>query len=389
LYGFGRPVLARFIRVAKNNEKVSDLQFKQQVITTVAAVLNLYWDLVSFNDDVKARKDELATAQALYDDNKKQVQIGTLAPIEVTRAEAQVYSAQQDLLISQTNLAQQETVLKNALSKNGVASPTLADVHVIPLDTFSVPEKDEFRPLDELVREALGNRVEIAQLRINVDSDRLNLAGVRNELKPTLQAFADVRNSGLAGSYNVLAQPGEVVPFLTGGYGTLASQIFQRNFPTYSAGISLNIPLRNRAAQSDYVTSALTMRQDQLNLQKQINQVRVDVQNAVIGLRQARVRYDSAVKARILQQQTLDADKKKYALGASTVFQIVTDQQNLATAASQETQALANYSHARIAFDVSMGTTLDVNHVSIAEALAGRSSYKSVLPEKLPAAGGE
>lgn len=390
LYGFGRPVLARFIRVAKNNEKVSDLQFKQQVITTIAAVLNLYWDLVSFNDDLKARKDELATAQALYDDNKKQVQIGTLAPIEVTRAEAQVYSAQQDLLVSQTNLSQQEIVLKNALSKNGVASPTLADVHVVPLDTFSVPEKDELKPLDELVREALANRVEIAQLRLNVDSDRLNLAGVRNELKPTLQVFADVRNSGLAGSYNVLAQPGELesVPFLTGGYGTLVSQIFQRNFPTYSAGISLNIPLRNRAAQSDYVTSALTMRQDQLNLQKQDNQVRVDVQNAVIGLRQARVRYDSAVKARILQQQTLDADKKKYALGASTVFQIVTDQQNLATAASQETQALANYSHARIAFDVSMGTTLDVNHVSIQEALAGRSSYRSVLPEKLPAAVG-
>ena len=390
LYGFGRPVLARFIRVAKNNEKVSDLQFKQQVITTVAAVLNLYWDLVSFNDDLKARKDELATAQALYDDNKKQVQIGTLAPIEVTRAEAQVYSAQQDLLVSQTNLSQQEIVLKNALSKNGVASPTLADVHVVPLDTFSVPEKDEFKPLDELVRDALANRVEIAQSRINVDSDRLNLAGVRNELKPTLQVFADVRNSGLAGSYNVLAQPGEVesIPFLTGGYGTLTSQIFQRNFPTYSAGISLNIPLRNRAAQSDYVTSALQMRQDQLTLQKAINQVRVDVQNAVIGLRQARVRYDSAVKARILQQQTLDADKKKYTLGAATVYQIVQDQQSLATAASQETQAIANYSHARIAFDVSMGTTLDVNHVSVQEALAGRSSYRSVLPEKLPATAG-
>ncbi|MGA8594414.1 MAG: TolC family protein [Bryobacteraceae bacterium] len=390
LYGFGRPVLARFIRVAKNNEKVSDLQFKQQVITTVAAVLNLYWDLVSFNDDLKARKDELATAQALYDDNKKQVQIGTLAPIEVTRAEAQVYSAQQDLLVSQTNLSQQEIVLKNALSKNGVASPTLADVHVVPLDTFSVPEKDEFKPLDELVRDALANRVEIAQSRINVDSDRLNLAGVRNELKPTLQVFADVRNSGLAGSYNVLAQPGEVesIPFLTGGYGTLTSQIFQRNFPTYSAGISLNIPLRNRAAQSDYVTSALQMRQDQLTLQKAINQVRVDVQNAVIGLRQARSRYDAAVKARILQQQTLDADKKKYTLGAATVYQIVQDQQSLATAASQETQAIANYSHARIAFDVSMGTTLDVNHVSIQEALAGRSSYRSVLPEKLPATAG-
>ncbi|MBV8070342.1 MAG: TolC family protein, partial [Acidobacteriaceae bacterium] len=130
LQGFGRAVLARNIRVSKNNEKVSDLQFKQQVITTVSAVLNLYWDLVSFYQDVKARKDELATAQALFDDNKKQVQIGTLAPIEVTRAESQVYASQQDLLISQTDLLQQEMVLKNALSRNGVASPLLAEVHV-------------------------------------------------------------------------------------------------------------------------------------------------------------------------------------------------------------------------------------------------------------------
>jgi outer membrane protein TolC len=384
LQGFGRPVLDRYIRVSKNNEKVSDLQFKQQVITTVAAVLNLYWDLVSFYDDLKARKDELATAEALYNDNKKQVAIGTLAPIEVTRAEAQVYSSQQDLLISQTNLSQQETVLKNALSKNGVASPTLANVHVIPLDTFTIPKQDELKPINELVKEALANRVEVAQQKLAVNSDQLLLAGVKNGLKPTLQVFASMTNNGLAGT-----PLGGADPFLIGGYGTFLGQIFRRNYPSYSAGLSLNIPLRNRAAQSDYVTSALQMRQDQLTLQKAVNQVRVDVQNAVIGLRQARSRYDASVKARILQQQTLDADRKKYTLGAATVFQIVTDQQNLATAAAAETQALANYSHAQIAFDVSLGRTLEVNHVSIDEALSGKASYQSVLPAKLPNPGVE
>ncbi len=385
LQGFGRPVLGRNIKVSRNNEKVSDLQFKQQLITTVSAVLNLYWDLVSFNEDLKARKDELATAQALYEDNKKQVQIGTLAPIEVTRAEAQVYSSQQDLLISQTNLLQQETVLKNALSRNGVASPTLAEVHVIPLDTIQVPPTDELKPINDLVQQALGNRTEIAEDRLTIDSNNINLVAIRNELRPTLQVFAQITNNGLTGSPNYLA-PGAVpdIPYLTGGYGNLLGQIFRRNFPNYSAGLSLNIPLRNRAAQSDYATSALELRQNELTLQKAVNGVRVDVQNAVIGLRQARVRYDSAVKARILQQQTLDADKKKYTLGASTVFQVVTDQQTLAAAESAETQALANYSHARIQFDQSMGTTLDVNHISIAEALAGRVARKSVLPEKLP-----
>jgi outer membrane protein TolC len=386
LQGFGRPVLGRNIRVSKNNEKVSDLQFKQQVITTVSAVLNLYWDLVSFNADLKARKDELATAQQLFEDNQKQVKIGTLAPIEVTRAEAQVYASQQDLLISQTNLLQQETVLKNAISRNGVASPELADVHIIPLDTIQIPPKDELPAIDELVQQALAKRIEIAQDKINIDSNSINLKAIRNGLKPTLQLFAELTNNGLAGSTNYLAPGTLAPPFLVGGTGTFFGQILRRDYPNYSAGISLNIPLRNRAAQSDYVTSALEQRQAELSLQKAVNQVRVDVQNAVIGLRQARVRYDSAVKARILQQQTLDADRKKYTLGASTVFQVVQDQQTLATAASTEEQALANYSHARISFDQAMGTTLEVNHVSIDEALSGHVTRGSSLPATLPAA---
>jgi outer membrane protein len=389
LQGFGRPVLGRNIRVSKNNEKVSNLQFKQQVITTVSAVLNLYWDLVSFNADLKARKDELATAQALFEDNQKQVKIGTLAPIEVTRAEAQVYASQQDLLISQTNLLQQETVLKNAISRNGVASPELADVHVVPLDTIQVPPQDDLEPIDKLVQEALSKRIEIAQDKINIDSQAINLRAIRNGLKPTLQLFAELTNNGLAGNPNYLT-PGSAAPtFLTGGTGTLFQQIVQRDFPNYSAGVSLNIPLRNRAAQSDYVTSALEERQAELSLQKAVNQVRVDVQNALIGLRQARVRFDSAVKARILQQQTLDADRKKYTLGASTVFQVVQDQQTLASAQSTEEQSLANYSHARISFDQALGTTLEVNHISIDEAMAGRVMRPSDLPATLPQAAQE
>lgn len=383
LQGFGAAINGRNILIAKNNEKVADLQFKQQVITTIAAVLNLYWDLVAFYQDVRAKQHELATSQQLYEDNKKQVQIGTLAPIEVTRAEAQLYTSQQDLLVSQTNLLQQETVLKNALSKNGVASPSLAEVHVIPLDTIQIPEKDEVKPIDDLVKAATVQRVEVQTYELNLDSNKKNLVGIKNGLKPSLNVFAELTNNGLSGA------PGG--PFfdpraaaLVGGYSNLVGQIFKRDYPSYSAGFSLNIPLRNRSAQADYVTTELELRQTELQMRKTLNQVRVDVQNAVIGLQQARVRYDSSVKARILQQQTLDADRKKYSLGASTVFQVVQDQQSLATAESSETQALANYSHARIAFDVAMGVTLDVNHVSIADALSGHVGRESVLPATLP-----
>jgi outer membrane protein len=372
LSGFGSAVNGRNIRVQKNNMKATDLQFKQQVITTVTSTLNLYWDLVSFAQDVKAREQEVATAQQLMDNNQEQVKIGTLAEIEVTRAQSQLYAARQDLVISQTNLLQQETVLKNALSRVGVATSDLADVHIVPLDTITIPDKDEAGPLDQIVSDAVKNRVEVQQARVNLDSNQMNLVGIKNSLKPSLQAFAELTNNGLTGDLTAFgALTGGVAP-LTGGYGNLLGEIFRRNYPNYSAGLSLNIPLRNRAAQADYATSVIEIRQNELSLQRQINQVRVDVQNAVIGLQQARARYDAAVQGRILSQQTFDADKKKYDLGAGTPYQVVQDQRDLASAQSSELQAMANYSHARIAFDQALGRTLEVNHVSMDEAVAGK-----------------
>jgi outer membrane protein len=372
LNGFGRAVNGRNIRVQKNNMKATDLQFKQQVITTVTAALNLYWDLVSFNQDLKARQEEVATADQLLKNNQDQVRIGTLAEIEVTRAQSQLYAARQDLVISQTNLLQQETVLKNALSRTGIATSDLADVHIIPLDVITIPATDDLPPMNDLVADALKNRLEVEQARINLDSNKLNLVGIKNSLKPTLQVFAELTNNGLSGVGDV--------PGFSGGYGLLLEQIFTRDFPNYSAGISLNIPLRNRAAQADYATSVIEIRQNELNFQKQINQVRVDVQNAVIGMQQARARYDAAVEARNLSQQTFDADRKKYDLGAGTPYQVTQDQRDLASAQSSEAEAMANYTHAHIALDQALGRTLEVNHISMAEALSGRVSAAPTVP---------
>jgi outer membrane protein TolC len=380
LNGFGTAVNTRNIRVQKNNLKVTDLQFKQQVITTVTAALNLYWDLVAFNQDLHARQEEVSTAQQLLDNNQKQVDIGTVAEIEVTRARSQLYAAKQDLLISQTNLLQQETILKNALSRQGIATSNLAEVHIVPLDQIAIPEKDESRPVDQLLAEALKNRVEIESARINIDSKKTNLAGVRSSLRPTLQAFAELTNNGLTGQITPtgLAQGG--IPYLTGGYDNLLAEIFRRNYPNYSAGISLNIPLRNRAAQSDYATSEIEIRQDELSLQKQINQVRVDVQNAMIGLQQARARYEASVQGRILSQQTFDGDKKKLDLGATTSYQVVQDQRDLSSAQSSEAESMANYSHAQIALDQALGRTLEVNRISLEEAMAGRVKAAPSMP---------
>jgi len=386
LSGFGRAVNGRNIRVQKNNQKVTDLQFEQQVITTVSAVLNLYWDLVAFRQDLQAREQELVTARQLLEDNRRQVALGVLAEIEVTRAESQVYSAQQDLLVSQTNLLQQETVLKNAMVRNGIAAAGLSTVHVIPLDRIRLPEKEENTPLEQLVREALARRPEVAQNRTNIESNKMNLVGIKSSLRPQLQAFAELTNNALSGvltPYGALAGSG--VDYLAGGYGNFLAEIFRRNYPNYSAGLSLNIPIRNRAAQSDFVTSQLELRQNELNLQKTESQIAVDVQNALIGLQQARARYDAAAHAHELQQQTFTADQRKYELGATIPYQVMQDQRDLANAVSTEVQALANYSHARIAFDQALGRTLAVNSISIDEAKSGRVARISALPANLPA----
>jgi outer membrane protein len=381
LQGFGTAVNTRNIRVQKNNLKVTDLQFQLQLITTVSATLNLYWDLVAFHQDVRARDAAVRTAEQLFNNNKRQVELGSLAEIEVTRAESQLYSTKQDLVVSQTNLMQQETILKNALSRNGVAGPELAQVRIVPLDQIAVPKAEPPLQVEPLYAEAIGKRPEIQQSRINLESNHMNLVGIRNSLRPSLQAFAEATNNGLTGDLTALGllQGGLGSP-LAGGYGGMLGQIFRRNYPNYSAGFSLNIPLRNRAAQSDYVTSLIEIRQNELNLQKNLSQVRVDVQNAVIGVEQARARYEAAAKARSLAEDTLAADQKKLTLGAGTNFQVVQDQRDLANAQSQETQALANYTHARISFDQALGRTLEVNNISIGDALKGQGGPPSNPP---------
>lgn len=386
LQGFGRAVNNRNIRVAKNNMKVMDLTVKLQVITTISAVLNLYWDLVSFNEDLRIKKQGLALAQQLYEDNQQQVKLGTLPPIEVTRAAAEVSARKEDLLISETNLAQQETVLKNALSRNGVETVWLDQVHIIPLDSFEIPKTDELKPTAQLVAEALENRPEIAQTKINLESSKINVQGTKNNLLPSLSAFADTNNQGLTGIPNPNYPGLPASQYFVGGYGNMLGQIARRDFPNYSAGFSFSIPLRNRQAQADYAMDQLTIRQKELQMQRSVNQIRVDVRNAVIGLQQARARFETAVATRVLAEQSLKAEQDKFKYGATgtDVTTVIQAQKDLVNDQTLEAQAMANYTHAKINFDQSIGRTLSVNSVSMEEAMSGHVSRESILPATLP-----
>jgi outer membrane protein TolC len=382
LQGRGGSVNGRDIKVAKNNLKVSDLQLELQVSTTVAAVLNLYWDLVSFNDAVRIKERGVEIAQKLYEGNKRQSEIGAMAGIEITRAAAGVSAAKEDLLIAQTNVAQQEIVLKNALSRNGIETTWLDEVHIVPLDHIEVPATEDIRPMQDLIDEALKSRLEIDRANLNIQSQKIMIAGDRNGLIPTLQAFADFTNHGLSGPTNPLYTfcCGTPNDFFIGGNGNVYAQLLRRNFPDYSAGFSLNIPFRNRSAQADYVTDQLQLRQAELQLQRSVNQVRVDVKTALIGLQQARARYETAVDTRKLSEQSLEAENKRFTAGVGSVALVMQAQKDLATTQDAEVQAMANYTHARIFFDQAMGRTLAVNHISMVEATEGKVKRESNIP---------
>ncbi|HEY2019319.1 MAG TPA: TolC family protein [Bryobacteraceae bacterium] len=382
LQGFSRAVNGRDIKVAKNNQKYTDLQVKLQVVTTVSAVLNLYWDLVSFNDAVRIKEQGLKTAQDLYEGNKKQVAIGALAGIEVTRAAAEVSQSKEDLLIAQTNVQQQEIVLKNALNRNSIQNSWLDDVHIIPLDHIEVPKADEVRPVQDLIQEAMEHRDEIEQSKINLESSQIMLKGNKNGLLPSLQGFVDLTSHGLSGDPNAILAPGAGFPnaYFVGGNSNAFAQVFRRNFPDYSAGVSLNIPFRNRTAQADYVTDQLQVRQKELQLQRAINQVRVEVKTNLIGLQQARSRYETAVATRVLAEQTLEAEQKRFQAGVGSVALVIQAQKDLGAAQDGEVQAMANYTHAKIGYDQAIGRTLEVNHISMEEAVSGHVQRESFLP---------
>ena len=376
LQGFGLAVNSRNITVSKNNREVSDLAFEQQLVETTTRVENLYWDLVSFRFDVEGREEDLGLSKRLYQDNKRRVEIGTLAPIEIVRAEAEVASREQDLALAVTSVQLQETLLKNAISTNGLASPSLLLVEIVPTDTIQVPDKEQIQPIQDLMTLALRARPEMIQSRIQMHNRDLNLKGIRNAMLPRVDLVADVTNNGLAGRINdnfngFLGQSNAVSGFFLGGLGTSVTQLFRRNFPDYQIGVQMTIPLKNRRAQADMTATLLERRQAQIRLRQQENAIRSEVNNAVIGVQQARAVYRAARQTRILQEQTLHAEQRKFDLGVSTIFLVVQAQRDLALARSTETTSQNNYVKSRVELERSTGQALNSNNISVDEAYQG------------------
>lgn len=384
LQGRGWAMNNRPIRIAKINQKVNDLVFEQQVINTVANIEQLYWDLVTAIDSVDVAQQAVNYSLKLLDDNQKQVDVGTLAPVEVTRARAELASDRGNLITAQTVVLQQETVLKTALSRTGVSSPELATAHIIPTDRIAIPPTEPPRSPDELVRQAIAQRPELQEAALQIDSFKINIEGTRANLMPQIDAVADLRNNALTGSANLVAgtPPGGLI----GGYSNALSQLFYRDFPNYSVGVNVTIPLRNRAAEANMATAQVNLRMTEQSVQRMKNLIQLDVRNALIALDQVRIRYESAVEQVALEVELLDAENKKLSIGTSTPLAVILVQRDLSNAQLTQVQAVSAYALARVQLDQAVGTVLETNHVEIAEAQSGKvSRAPSPIPASPPA----
>ncbi|MGA2429155.1 MAG: TolC family protein [Candidatus Acidiferrum sp.] len=416
LNGFGFFQNRRNILIAKNNRKLADYVFEQQAITTVTNTINAYWELVYARENVKVEQQAVTVSSKLYGDNKKQLEIGTMAPLDVTRAESELATDRQNLIVAQTVKLQDEQVLKNAISKDPLA-PSLLNVEIIPTDHPNPPEAVEAATFEDAVKEAFVKRPDLLQQDLNVKNAVINSQATHQALLPTATLTAQYQSQGLAGNSPIVTGtsttagsalvgangqpitvldmngvPVEVFEPNTAevtngvahqGLGNAQSQIFHNQFPNYLVGVNLQLPIRNRAAQATNQRAVLFQRQLETQMQQLKNAAVLDVRNAYIQLTQDRAQVQAASKARELQQQTFDAEQKRYQLGASTVYNVILTQRDLITAQGTELRALANLVEAKANYERAVGRTLEVNQVTIADAKHGQIERDTLIPGTL------
>jgi outer membrane protein TolC len=355
----------------------------------------MYWDLVYAFENVRVQQEALTYARRALDDTKHQVQVGTAPPIQVVSAESTVATDQQNLIVAQNNLQLEELLMKNALSRS-IEDPVLAEADVIPTSTMQVPQEEPVVPMQDLIGQALQHRPELVESRIDLSSRDLSAKAVRNDLLPSLQAFAYYGGSGVGGDINPACQvsgtscfnPAKVPPPFAGGgpvgYGSTLNQLVNSTAPDKGIGLSLSIPLRNRAAQANQIRADLEYRQAEVRLHQLENQVRIEVRNAQFDVKQNRVAVQAAQSAVDLARQTLNADQEKLKVGLTTQVTILQDAATLTTGESNLVSAKAAYAKSRIELDRATGLLLEHANIDVADATRGQVTHLPNVPYATP-----
>jgi len=375
LAGFGFGPNLRYLKIAKNNKKISDIAFKEQVIATVTQIENIYWDLVNAYEQSQVNEQSLAFAQQSLDNAKKQLQLESIPAMDVMRAEAEVSKRDQDLTVARTTLQLQELLMKNALTKS-LDDPVLESIPVVPTDRLQSVEAPTATAVQDLISQALRDRAELSESDIDLVNRQISNKAARNALLPSLSLVGFYGGSGLSGPlnpiYNIPGVPNQsTVP--TDFSGALQNA-FNNTAPDYYIGFNLNIPIRNRVAKADQYRSELEYRQAELRREELRKQIRIEVRNAQYALEQTASRVEAARKARDLAQRTFEITQKEQTLGAGSTYQTMTAQRDLALAELDLVTAMTVYQKAKVEVDRATGATLEHNGIQVQDAINGTVS---------------
>jgi outer membrane protein TolC len=370
LAGFGLGPNLRYLRIAKNNKKISDIAFKDQVIATVTQIENMYWDLVSAYEQTQVNEQSSAFAQQTLDNARKQLQLQSIPEMDVLRAEAEVSKRDQDLTVARTSLELQETLMKNAITKS-LDDPVLEAMPVVPTDRMEGVQPQTTQSIQDLISEALHDRTELAESDVDLVNRQISRRAARNALLPTLSLVGFYSGSGLAGLPNPVCPPPGCTSNVPLDFGGALTNTFNNSSPDYYVGLNLSIPLRNRVAKADQYRSELEYRQAELRLEQLKKQVRIEVRNAQYAVEQTGARVQAAGKARDLAQRSFDITKKEQDLGAGSSYQTLSAQRDLALAELDLVTAMTIFEKAKVELDRATGATLEHNGIQLQNAVTG------------------
>jgi outer membrane protein TolC len=370
LAGFGFGPNLRYLRIAKNNKKISDIAFKDQITATVTQIANIYWDLVGAYEQATVNQQSLDFANQTLDNTRKQLQLEAVPAMDVMRAEAEASKRAQDLTVAKTNLELQESLMKNALTRS-LDDPILEAMPVVPTDRMQAIDAASQEPVQDLIAKALQQRPELLESDIDLQNRQISQKATRNALLPTVNLVAYYGGSGLAGLANPAYSQGANPSNVPGDFPGALENTFNSSSPDYFVGLNVNIPIRNRIAKADQFRSELEYRQSELRREQLKKQIRIEVRNAQYAYEQTAARVEAAMKARDLAQRTFDTMKKEQELGAGSNYQTLTAQRDLALAALDLVTAQTTYQKSKVELDRATGSTLEHNDIQLEEAVTG------------------
>jgi len=371
LQNFGRDINGHLIRIAKNNRKLSDVGFEMQTIDLVTAAQQMYWDLVFQIQNVNIHKRALEAAQKTLADNKRQVEIGTMARIEVVQAESEVAQREVQMVTTSYTADQTQDRVKKVITSLG--DPALVSAELNPVELPRKPEDDDIMPIADAIKYALESRPEMRQLALQLQNSDIDVQFTRNQLLPNLTVGASYTQSGLGGVETIRSGLGnsDIIGVIRGGLGDAFGQLFGYNYTGYSFGFNLSIPLTNKAALADNARAVTQKDSLQAKRTQMAQQIALEVRNTQSVVTMSKAQIAAAEKALELANVELEAEQKKFQLGTSQLRFVLQEQRNVTEAETTHIQALVNYSKALVDYDRALGRTLRKNSVEIDKLAAG------------------